>query len=382
MTVGTLLLITAILIFAVIVAVNTASLLGNKTISFLKDIPAGAGGDKVSVIVAARNEAAKLSGPLKSLLAQDYKDLEVIAVDDRSDDATGRILDEMAAEDARLKVIHIKDLPAGWLGKNYALYTGSQAAGGKYLLFTDADVVMAPSAVSRAVSYMQRGGIDHLAVIPQVESSGFVLNMMVGTFLYLFFLGVKPWKARDKTSEKFVGIGAFNLVNAGCYRSAGTHKAIAMRVDDDMMLGRLVKKSGGRQDVLNGAEMVGIQWYPTVKAMANGMKKNAFAGADYNLLIAVFAPLAVLAVYVFPYIGLFIADGFAPVVFALTILLTIIFYEENARYYRQRPYLGVVLPVGVVILISIIWLAIAEALLRGGVYWRGTFYRLEELRKN
>jgi cellulose synthase/poly-beta-1,6-N-acetylglucosamine synthase-like glycosyltransferase len=111
---------------------------------------------KLSLLVACRDEAANVRAALSSVLAQDYPALEVVAVDDRSGDATGAILDELAAQHPMLRVVHVTSLPEGWLGKTHALARASEAATGELLLFTDADVVFAPGALRRAAS-LRRG---------------------------------------------------------------------------------------------------------------------------------------------------------------------------------------------------------------------------------
>src|SRR2546428_313277 len=130
----------------------------------------------VSVVVPARDEAASISRALGSLLAQDYPDLEVIAVDDRSADGTGALLHEVAAREPRLVVLRVDDLPAGWLGKNHALWRGAEQARGEWLLFTDADVVFAPDALRRAVGYALEQGLDHLTLAPRLIAHGIFLR--------------------------------------------------------------------------------------------------------------------------------------------------------------------------------------------------------------
>jgi cellulose synthase/poly-beta-1,6-N-acetylglucosamine synthase-like glycosyltransferase len=103
---------------------------------------------------------------VRSLLALDYPRLELLAVNDRSTDGTGDILDRVAAEDGRLNVVHLKELPPGWLGKNHALHYGAERASGELLLFTDADVVMEPTTLLRAVQHLQQEDLDHLCIAP------------------------------------------------------------------------------------------------------------------------------------------------------------------------------------------------------------------------
>src|ERR1051326_8537576 len=129
------------LVFALATAIEFA--LGNRSLPRLGNLPpfTGDGATTVSVIVAARNEARHIEQGLQSILAQDYPNLEFIAVDDRSTDGTGDILDRLAKKDLRLHTVHITELPSGWLGKTHAQHVGAERATGELILFTDADVV-------------------------------------------------------------------------------------------------------------------------------------------------------------------------------------------------------------------------------------------------
>ena len=141
---------------------------GNRSIRFLADLPPLAGPlPRVSIVIPARNEERNLEEALRSVLALDYDNLEIDVVDDRSTDRTGEILDRMAAADPRLRVVHVRELPPGWLGKNHALWLGAAKATGEFLLFTDADIVMEPTALRRAVGAMVADGLDHLTASPE-----------------------------------------------------------------------------------------------------------------------------------------------------------------------------------------------------------------------
>ena len=134
----------------------------------LADLPTEApegGWPSLAILFAARDEEEAVGPATRSFLAQDYPGLEVIAVDDRSTDATGAILDAIAAKEDRLRVVHVRELPGGWLGKTHALQSASEATSATWLLFSDADVILAPDALRRAVAWAEREGIDHVAVM-------------------------------------------------------------------------------------------------------------------------------------------------------------------------------------------------------------------------
>jgi len=379
----TFLLILAIMTLIAACAGGLELSLGNRRTKFLRytgalDTLYG----KVSVVVAARNEQRHLRQALESLMAQDYPRLEIIVVNDRSTDDTAAIVNNLARSHGGLRVIHITRLPHGWLGKNHALYVGAQQASGDYLLFTDADVIMHPTAASRAISFMQQNNLDHLAVWPQANQKGTLLNILVGTFLCLFTLGKKPWKARNPKSPFYMGIGAFNLIAAEAYKKIGTHQRIAMRPDDDMMLGRLVKKNHLRQDVLNGVGMINIEWYASLGEMIRGLEKNAFAGLKYSLLFVALICLCLFTFIVFPLPAVFLTTGAARILNVLALAVWAVAYADNARFWKIPLWHGIALPVGTALLIYAIANAVCRTLRNGGITWRDTHYSLEDLKAN
>ena len=136
--------------------------------SATNDEVASVGLPKISVIVPARNEEAQIRNGLCTLLQSTGVDLEIIAVEDRSTDSTGRIMDEIAATNSRLKVIHITELPEGWLGKNHAMHVASEQATGELLLFTDGDIIYEPPAIEIAVRHFVRKKLQHLCLLPRM----------------------------------------------------------------------------------------------------------------------------------------------------------------------------------------------------------------------
>lgn len=357
--------------------------LGNRSLRALRDLaPIADPAPSVSVVVAARDEARHLEKALRSVLAQRYPALEVIAVDDRSTDATPAILADLARDDARLRVVRVDELPPGWLGKNHALQAGAARASGEWLLFTDADVVMDPLALARAVGAAQRERIDHLAVAPELAMPGFWLDLFGGSFVLYFSRYAEPWKARDPRSRRYVGIGAFNLLRAAAYRAVGGHSRIPMRPDDDLKLGKVVKRAGFRQEMLAGRGALWVEWYGSVGEAVRGLEKNSFAGLDYSLLALLGASLALLLLDVWPFLGLLFTDGPARLLNAGTVGVALATYALLARNVGADPRRAPAFPLAALLFLYILTRASALTLLRGGIRWRGTYYALDELRAN
>lgn len=350
----------------------------------LRDVEPLADGDlpSASIVFAARNEARAVEAGLRSLLRQDHPRLEIIAVDDRSDDGTGEILDRMAAGEPRLAVVHVAELPGGWLGKNHALHLGAARARGELLLFTDADVVMAPGTLRRAASHLARAGVDHLTAGPHVDMPGWLLKTFGVFFGVMFTVFSQPWRARDPRSRKHVGIGAFNLIRADAYRRIGGHQPIALRPDDDMKLAKLLKKNGGTQDFVNGADLIRVEWYHGVREAVHGLRKNGFAGIDYRLSLVLLTTVTQLLFFVWPFIAVFVTHGWTRAAYAVAVALTLFLFAGAAREQRAPMWLGVAVPLASLLFITVVWNATLYALIHRGIEWRGTHYPLDQLRAN
>jgi cellulose synthase/poly-beta-1,6-N-acetylglucosamine synthase-like glycosyltransferase len=356
---------------------------GSRKLRFLRDVPPLSPDDMpaISVIVAARNEERGVRAGVGSLLKLDSV-AEVIAVDDRSSDATGAILDDMARADPRLKVVHLTELPAGWLGKNHALWRGAEESTGELLLFTDADVVMAPSTLLRAAGYMRAEGVAMMTVAPHVDMPGVLLKVFSIAFGIFFVIYARPWRALKRGSAAHVGVGAFNLVRADAYRAAGTHQAIAMRPDDDMKLAKLIKKAGFAQGFAMAADFVSVEWYASVRETVEGLKKNAFSALDYSLPGVVFATAMHFLVFTWPWIAVFLSDGPARWLYAVAVAVMALTFAGSARQQKVPAWYAPLFPAACVMFVYVIWNATLYTLRTGGIEWRGTRYPLAELKAN
>jgi glycosyltransferase involved in cell wall biosynthesis len=370
-------------IVAVLLAMTVELVAGGRRLVFLRDVAPldDAEMPPVSIIVPARDEERNLEVALRSVLAQEGARVEVIVVDDRSTDGTGAILRRMAAGDPRLRVLRVAELPPGWLGKNHALEMGAAAAMGELLLFTDADVVMAPDTVRRAAAHLVRGGFGHVTLGPHVDMPGVVLKTFGVVFGLMFSFFTRPWRVRDP-GPFHVGVGAFNLVRADVYRRIGTHRAIAMRPDDDVKLGKLVKKNGFRQDFVLGADLVSVEWYASVREAVRGLRKNGFAGVDYRLELVLLATFGQLVFFMWPFAGVLVAGGPARIVYAAAVAILLFQFAGMAVQQKVPVWYGVFFPIASALIIVVIWNATLYALLHRGIEWRGTHYPLDELRAN
>ncbi|MFP7297744.1 glycosyltransferase [Neobacillus niacini] len=339
-------------------------------------------GPLLSVIVAARNEAGQIEASILSQLKQTYKNVEWILVNDRSTDSTGLIMNEMQQEDHRIKVIHIAQLPEGWLGKNHALYKGFLEASGKWLLFTDADVKFEREAFAKALHYFNRHELDHLTAAPNLSAKKFWLKSFVAFFLFGFSYFKRPWAANNPKSKIGTGIGAFNLVSKEAYEAFGTHEKVKMRPDDDLQLGMRMKQAGYSQRIVTALKLIEVEWYRSLSEAFIGLEKNTFAGLHYRVSMVLFAILGVFITNVLPFITIFSSNKTVALLSLGNIVLSGIHYVLVIKKMTIfSPAMFLVLPVtGMLFIYSIIRASILT-FKRGGIMWRGTIYKLSELRE-
>lgn len=374
----------AALTFTATLVVGIQTIFGHNRMTRLVDVePAGEHAPRLSVIVAARNEERKIEEALRSLLVQDYPNLEVVVVDDRSSDGTGEIIDELAAAHPNLRPVHVTELPAGWLGKLHALHEGAGLATGEILLFADADVVMARTVLSRAVGHLLRHELDHITIGSEMRTGGApLLDVAIGAFLFELIRIGQPWRAPDPNSRRYAGLGAFNMVRRGPYHAIGGHESIRMHPVDDLELGRRIKAAGYRQEMLLGKGMIEIEWYPSTRAMMRGLRKNGFAAANFSVPMVAAIALTILAFDVWPWLALVMTDGLTRMLNAGIVLTGVAGYWLIVPHYGLNRWLAPLLPVGAIVIVDSGLVSTIATLWRGGITWRGTFYPLSELRRS
>ena len=335
----------------------------------------------ISLIFAARDEQAKLPGALATLVAIDYPGLEIIAVDDRSSDATPTILDEFAAQHPQVKVVHVRELPKGWLGKPHALQKGYQASSGELIVFTDADVKFARDALRRAASMLQQRQLDHLSLLCDVERTGFWDTVFISFFAMGFHLAANPSGLENPNSRSYVGVGAFQMLRRSAYEACGTHRQLAMEVIDDMKLGKLVRMAKLRSGLAVAQSYVSVQWHVGLENLVRGVEKNFFAAAQFRLSLVAAQVLALLFMNVAPFAGLFFGHGWIRALAAISVLIALCFHIGVDVVMRISPLYCLTLPLGALVMAYMVLRSTVITLRQGGIVWRGTFYPLEDLRR-
>jgi glycosyltransferase involved in cell wall biosynthesis len=347
----------------------------------------------LSVIVPARNEGPGVVAGLRSLLASKGVDLEVIAVDDRSTDETGAAMDaleqEVRAAHMRYVVEHVRELPAGWLGKPHAMVRGAALATGEWLLFTDADVVFAEDTLARALAWLEREGGDHLLVVPTVMARSAGEAMMLPFLHVLSIWGPRLWRVADPRSRDAVGVGAFNLMRRSTYEAVGGWERLRMEVIEDLRMGYLIKQAGFASRVVTGHNLVRIRWAHGAWGVVTNLTKNVFAAFRFRIGLSIAGAVAIAVMGLLPFAGIVLGAGWDrawlwPSLVSLVAL--------GALYWRYRRFADpngpltmlwlLTFPAAALLFVYAMARSTVLTLVRGGVVWRGTFYPLGELRKH
>ncbi len=401
----------------------------------------------VSAVVPARDERDKIEAGLRSLLASDYPRLEVIAIDDRSNDETGAVMDRLYAECAinsplplgeggrrlgegadlpsardldkspanpscsvpltastgdcvphpnplpggegigrddddkpRLRVIHVTELPDGWLGKNHALQVGFQKAHGEWLLFSDGDVVHDPQTLRQAMRFAIGRGLDHLPLYPNIAAEGILEAAFVACFGLIFAAGTQPWLIPSRLPWFYAGVGAYNLVRRSALERANGFEPIRLDVMDDVKLGKLLKRTGSKCEVLRAGEALHIRWQQSTWACITGLEKNAFASANYSLPQLLWMMTVTTIVICGPIVGMIFA-GDARIGYVAAAVLSHALYGFTASLFGHSFWLfPLLVPSGLAFVFAFLrsgWITLRQ----GGVRWRDTFYPLDLLRR-
>ena len=366
---------------------------------------AASGNPRVSIIVPARNEERDIEPSLTRLLELDYDNYEVIAVNDRSTDRTGEIMESVARRASqdrgapflasfarkpalseskdgdRLRVLHHRDLPSGWLGKTHAMWTATNAAQGEWLLFTDADVLFKPDSLRRALAYAEAERADHVVVFPQMIMKRPGEYMMIAFFQTMFVFGHRPWKVADPKSRDHMGVGAFNLIRRSAYDAVGTYEALRMEVLDDMKLGKVVKNAGFAQRNVFGGDLISIRWARGASGVVDNLTKNFFAVLSFQLWRTVLSVIGMAFLNLMPFLGVWLAHGWARLPYAIALGSMFLIYLGMSWRSKVPPYYFLLHPVSTALFIYTLLRSMVYTLRNDGIIWRGTKYPLEELRK-
>ena len=336
----------------------------------------------VNIVIPACNEEDGIESAVQSLLLQDYPNFKIILVNDRSNDNTGEIIDRLA-KDERVKAVHITELPENWLGKVHAQSVALNEVNAEWVLFTDADINFKPGALKKAVSYVLNKNADHLALLPMVLTKSYWLEVIIHTFGLMFLFSTRVHELEKPDTQTFIGVGAFNLVKKSTLEQSKGLEWLRMEVADDVGMGLLIKRAGGKSVFAMATKLLSVAWYPSIRAMFVGLEKNLFgAGMHYQIIrllfmvslmwLLILAPFDVLATSTPAWLDVL---AFFSLLW-IPVMMIIGKITSGARY-----SIGLFIPLGqIIISLMMLWSGMT-CLFRGGIIWRGTLYPIKKLKK-
>ncbi len=343
----------------------------------------------VSVILPARNEERYIARCIESLLAQDYSNFEIIAINDSSTDKTGEIIKEYAARDPRVVHVDAPAKPEGWAGKNWACHQAYLRAKGEVLLFTDADTEHSSSAMSLALGQLVSQNLDALTAVPKLICNDFWTKITLpalATFLHTRF---SPLRVNDPNTKTGYFFGSFFAITRNTYEAVGTHEGVRHELVEDGALGGKVKEAKFRLKMVRGERQIEAVWARDLPTLWHGLRRLMIplyyqnrsgacmmAAAVFFILFAPFAFIpyllaAALAGNVSFQILLAVQLATIALVIATTAVQCRLGVFESPAYALASPLSGAIISLGFLS-------AIADASKKGAVSWRGRQYTISE----
>jgi glycosyltransferase involved in cell wall biosynthesis len=335
----------------------------------------------LTVLVAAKDEQDNIAICIDGLLAQDYPRLQLVVINDRSADRTAEIIDGRAAREPRLSALHVRELPAGWFGKNNAMHTGVRKSDGEWLCFSDADCTYhSPQLLVAAMRFALRENVEFLSVLPRLAADTFwerVVQPVAGAIMVFWN---PPQKVNDPASRCAYANGAFMLVKRSAYETIGGHEPVKATLNEDMHMARRAKRLGVRLRVIRGGGLYGTRMYTGFGPIWRGWSRIFYGcfGTPGRLL----ASVVMLSVFsVSPYVTLAISllTGSAFGWLAAAAGFAILGQQSLLwRFYRETGTPGpwaLTYPLGALVCLGMTFNALAKAAGAAGTTWRGTAYR-------
>lgn len=341
-----------------------------------------AAGTLVTVVIPARNESATIATVVGSVLASTYQPLEIVVVDDRSTDDTAAIVERLAMEDGRLRLVRGEPLPEGWYGKPWACVQGYRAARGDLLLFTDADTRHEPELLARAVGALRAERSDLVTVAPRQRCETFWERVVMPQIWLLLALRYHPSRVnRARRQRDVIANGQFILVSRESYEAVGTHGAVRDEVAEDLALAQAFLRAGRKLHFAFAERLMQTRMYRSLPELIEGWSKNVYLGGRRSFpeepRLRALVPLMLLAGFLFwlaPPVVLAITAATGPVgrAAAVASALSALFWMAISYGMRIPAWYGLLYPLGALMGLYIA----ARSTWRGSrrVEWRGRIY--------
>lgn len=338
---------------------------------------------RVSVLIPARNEESSIGAAISAVLASRGVELEVLVLDDRSEDATAEVVGAIAQADGRVRLIRGPDLPRGWCGKQHACWVLAGHARFPLLVFLDADVRLASEALARMAAFLEVSGSDLASGFPRQETVG-LLEKLVIPLMHFILLGFLPIRRMRRSSDPTyaAGCGQLFITKRAAYDRSGGHATIRRSLHDGIKLPRAYRLAGMRTDLFDATEMAVCRMYRSAGEVWRGLAKNAGEALAAPRMIVPMT-LILLGGQVVPFailageLAAGSSRGSRAVLIGALAAAAASWYSRWALAFRfGQSRLGALLhPVGIVVLVAIQWYAWARDLSGRPSSWKGRLYR-------
>lgn len=343
----------------------------------------------ISVCIPARNEERNIRACVESMLAQDYPNIEVIVLDDRSTDSTPHIVADIASRDSRLRLINGSDLPEGWAGKPHALRQASAFARGDWLCFVDADTILAPECLSSCYAKARETNAGMFTIMTFQVTGSFWERVVMPLVMTALSVGFSPRKVNDPNRKDAIANGQFILIKRSVYDAVGGHESVKDRIVEDKAISEQVKWNGYRLIVADGMKIARTRMYASLPEMWEGWTKNIYLGLrdQINLLwLGVFgaflALVAALFLPLWPLLGIlwYLNGGgwMALTVAAKSLLLWAFLLYARARVALNMeipPWYALTTPLGAAVFAAMMFASAWKVISGKGVAWKGRVYK-------
>ena len=345
----------------------------------------------ISVCIPARNEARNIRACVDGILKQDYPNLEVIVLDDRSTDPTPEILSELIAQNDKLRIISGSDLPEGWAGKPHALYQASASARGKWLCFIDADTFLQPESISSCYVKAVETQADMFTIMTFQILGSFWEKTVMPLVMTALSVGFSPRKVNDPRTKDAIANGQFIMVKRSVYDAIGGHESVKASIVEDKAISEQVKWNGYRLIVADGMKVAKTRMYTSLPEMWEGWTKNIYLGLrDQQGLLwlgafgALLAFLASIFLPAWPLLGMlwYFNGGTWMALGVVTESMLLWAYLIQARMMVAikldiSPWNAVTLPLGAGVFGAMMLTSAWKVISRKGVTWKGRIYRMK-----
>lgn len=340
----------------------------------------------ISVLIPARNEEKNIRRCVSSFMKQDYKNLEVIVLDDNSSDSTASIVNELIKKDPRVKLISGQPLKKGWMGKCWACHQLSQEAKGQYYIFTDADTLHYKNTVSRSFAAMVANNLDGISVYPKQITVTFHERMTV-PFIIFAIISFVPLVLLKKTKSPLfsTGIGQFFMFSKQAYEKMGGHKSVKSEILEDIHISKQIKKAGYRYMIFDGSDNVYCRMYTNLNEVSAGFSKVIYAAFDYNAAMEALALTFFSILFLFPFLmlplGIVIFDWSGHILthIIIQIFMVLLIKIILAMRFKIRILDSLLMPVSVCYMLVFAVRSYFMARIGKGVYWKGRTYNIDSV---